>query len=250
MTKISSFGFGTAYLHHLSKLKQKEILNVAVDSGITHFDTAPYYGYGIAESALSSISNKKNVTIASKFGLYPKGGSNQNKYEVVSRKLMGKLIPSINKEIIDFSIASASRSLDETRRRIKRDYLDYFMLHEPSNFSGSEKPLEDWLNEQVKIGNILNYGLAGSLKDISLDSKNFYNILQSDFEFNSINKDYFFKKFNTKTFFTYHWLKNLSLKEIRKKIIYIRSLNGKEPNYNQCFLFSTKNIKHVKDYTI
>ena len=250
MTKLSSFGFGTAYLHHLSASKQIEILNVAIDNGITHFDTAPFYGYGIAERALSSISNKKNVTITSKFGLYPKGGSNQNKYEVVSRKLIGRLIPSINKEIIDFSIASASKSLDETRRRVKRDYLDYFMLHEPNNFSGLEKPLEDWLNEQVKIGNILNYGLAGSLKGISLDSKNFYNNLQSSFEFNSINKDYFFKKFNTKTFFTYNWLKNLSPKDIRKKIIYIKSLSTKESYYNECFLFSTKNIERIKDYSI
>ena len=47
--KTSKIGFGTASLHHIrSSSKRISILKTALNSGITHFDTARLYGNGIA----------------------------------------------------------------------------------------------------------------------------------------------------------------------------------------------------------
>jgi aryl-alcohol dehydrogenase-like predicted oxidoreductase len=46
----SSFGFGTAYLGRRHGLRRGvRLLNTAFEEGITHFDTAPMYGPGLAE---------------------------------------------------------------------------------------------------------------------------------------------------------------------------------------------------------
>ena len=250
LPNVSLFGFGTAYLHHLTQKHQNKILNTAIENGITHFDTAPFYGSGVAERALSSISNKNNITVASKFGLYPRGGSDQRQLEAICRKLAGKILPSINKEIIDFSITVASKSLDGTRRRIKRDYLDYFFLHEPCNFLGAEEVLDSWLKEQVKLGNILNYGLAGNLNNINLKKSSFFNNLQTNYEYIKLKKNTLNKNLSTTTFFSYHWLNELSPEEIKKKILFAKSAANKGHSFNECYLFSTKNINRFSDYAL
>ena len=52
----SRLGMGTAALHHLSTERARQsLLAAALYAGITHFDTAPMYGEGLAERSLGQF---------------------------------------------------------------------------------------------------------------------------------------------------------------------------------------------------
>lgn len=58
----------------LTSAGRLRLLEVAFEEGITHFDTAPLYGQGLAESLLGKFarSRRDSLTITTKFGLVPK----------------------------------------------------------------------------------------------------------------------------------------------------------------------------------
>ncbi len=58
----------------LTSAGRLRLLDVAFEEGITHFDTAPLYGQGLAESLLGRFarSRREALTITTKFGLVPK----------------------------------------------------------------------------------------------------------------------------------------------------------------------------------
>ena len=98
---LSRFSFGTASLHHLGALgKQVRHLRAALEAGFSHFDTAPLYGFGMAERALGrafSDARSEAVTIATKVGLYPPGGAAQGRVAMLARKIVGKALPAMSR---------------------------------------------------------------------------------------------------------------------------------------------------------
>ncbi len=58
----------------LTSAGRLRLLEVAFEEGISHFDTAPLYGQGQAESLLGSFARSRRdaLTITTKFGLFPK----------------------------------------------------------------------------------------------------------------------------------------------------------------------------------
>jgi aryl-alcohol dehydrogenase-like predicted oxidoreductase len=161
---VSRLSFGTASLHHLFRSSQRQrLLAAAVETGFTHFDTSPYYGYGLAEEEIGRLvrSCSSEFTIASKFGLYPPAGSSAGAAQVAVRKAVGKILPSVSAPIQDWSLSRAQDSLDNTLRRIGRDYLDILYLHEPCYGQFDETALVGWLEGQRKFGKIRYWGLAG-----------------------------------------------------------------------------------------
>src|SRR5262245_31731395 len=90
---ISHFAFGTASLHHLpSSRSRRTLLDAAVAHGFTHFDSAPIYGFGLTERELAPLlAAEPSLTVATKVGLYPPGGSEQTWTAVLARKFLGKL---------------------------------------------------------------------------------------------------------------------------------------------------------------
>src|SRR6266513_547691 len=86
---VSRLSFGTASLHHLrTSRRRQDLLAAAFDHGFTHFDTAPYYGFGIAEEELGRflIGRRTEVTITTKVGLYPPADAYPNIASVWIRK--------------------------------------------------------------------------------------------------------------------------------------------------------------------
>jgi aryl-alcohol dehydrogenase-like predicted oxidoreductase len=76
--RVSRFSFGTAGLFNasLSARERGRLLNAAYDAGFTHFDTAPYYAFGIAERDLRPfLASRPNATVTTKVGLYSRRGS-------------------------------------------------------------------------------------------------------------------------------------------------------------------------------
>lgn len=162
--RVSRLGFGTASLHRrLSRSTRLRLLDAAFDHGISHFDTAPYYGYGLAEADLGVFlrGRRDRVTVATKVGLYPPVESSRSAWEVLFRKGAGKLLPRLSSPRIDWSLEAAERSLTKSLRRLGTDYVDVVFLHEPEFSAIDSNSWLAWLEEQRSRGRVRYWGLAG-----------------------------------------------------------------------------------------
>jgi aryl-alcohol dehydrogenase-like predicted oxidoreductase len=162
---VSRLAFGTASLHHLfSATTRYRLIAEAFSLGITHFDTSPYYGYGIAEVSLGKALVKVGhaCTIATKVGLYPPAGASASGLAVWVRKAAARARPALSKPLVDWSIASARRSLDMSLRRLARDYVDFLLLHEPAPALVGVDEVLRWLETEAAAGRIRAWGVAGA----------------------------------------------------------------------------------------
>ena len=88
--EVSRLSFGTASLHHLHSSRTRQaLLQGALDVGITHFDTSPFYGYGLAERELGIFQarNRGLFTVATKIGLYPPDSMSPNMLSIWTNKI-------------------------------------------------------------------------------------------------------------------------------------------------------------------
>ena len=161
--RVSRLTFGTASLHHCYRQSQRlKLLNTAFASGITHFDTSPYYGYGLAESDLGLFMRGRRdaVTVATKVGLYPPGAA-YGSLGVWLRKAAGKIYGRVAKPRVDWSVREAERGLNASLKRLMTDYIDILFMHEPDPaLVGSDEFLA-WLEKKRSEGKIRYWGLAG-----------------------------------------------------------------------------------------
>src|SRR3954453_20950898 len=105
----SSFGFGTVYLGRRQGMRHGvRLLEAAFEQGITHFDTAPMYGLGLAEPIVGRFlrGRRDAVTVTTKVGLSapPK----------ISLLLPGRLIKGPLASRRDFGVRRARASLDRS----------------------------------------------------------------------------------------------------------------------------------------
>ena len=162
--RVSRLSFGTASLHHLaSSRRRQDLLSAAFDNGFTHFDTAPSYGYGIAEQELGRFLNGRrgSVTIATKIGLYPPSGARPTTASVWLRKAAGKLFPACSRPIVNWSVEAATQSLDASLRRLGTEQVDLLLLHEPVHGALDPDAFLSWLQREQSKGRIRAWGLAG-----------------------------------------------------------------------------------------
>jgi aryl-alcohol dehydrogenase-like predicted oxidoreductase len=130
---VSRFSFGTASLFSVGPGKRRaNLLSSAYDHGFTHFDTAPYYGFGTAERDLKPLlAGHPEITVATKVGLYSPGGEAQPEAAVFFRKAAGRIFSGLSRPTVDWSVASARESLEGSLRRLGRERVDLYLLHEP-----------------------------------------------------------------------------------------------------------------------
>lgn len=124
--------------------ESRAALNRAFEKGITFFDTADLYGYGHSERLIGETfqSKRAQVVIASKVGRLNQDGAQ------------------------DFSPVHIRRSLDESLKRLKTDYLDLYQLHDPPIKTLEEGPeICETLRSLKETGAIRAWGI--SLKDPS-----------------------------------------------------------------------------------
>jgi aryl-alcohol dehydrogenase-like predicted oxidoreductase len=84
------------------------IVHAALDVGCNFFDTAPGYGGGHSEEFLGEVLSplRRDVVICSKFGHSARGET-------------------------DFGVSAIRPSVEESLRRLRTDYLDIVLLHNP-----------------------------------------------------------------------------------------------------------------------
>ncbi|MCU1293621.1 MAG: hypothetical protein JWP08_2471 [Bryobacterales bacterium] len=109
--RLSELGFGAAGLGNdygtLDAAEGQRAVDKAIDSGVTYFDTAPYYGRTLSEERLGvALQGKRDrVVLSTKLGRYDKAS-------------------------FDFSAARVQSSIDESLARLRTDYVDLLIAHD------------------------------------------------------------------------------------------------------------------------
>lgn len=159
---VSRLILGTASLFNVGdKRARHRLIDAAIDAGFSHFDTAPLYGFGMAERDLGDVlRHRDGITLTTKVGLYAPGGEEQSALRVTARKALGRVVPALSRAQSDFSADRARNSLDASLRRLRRDRIDLYMLHEPDIATVDVPRWIDWLAEERARGRIGAFGIA------------------------------------------------------------------------------------------
>jgi aryl-alcohol dehydrogenase-like predicted oxidoreductase len=166
-------GFGTGGLLRITSARRRQdVLSAALSSGITHFDTAPLYGFGESERALGRFlrGRRHRVTLTTKFGLQPSPlAARLVLFQTAARRTL-ELFPSLRRAAVRnsgvlqtppaFSRAAAMQSLEKSLRALRTDHVNFFLAHQASADSMPDEDLIDWLEAVRKAGKIAAFGVA------------------------------------------------------------------------------------------
>ncbi len=122
----------------MNKGVAEKLIHAALDAGINLFDTAPNYGGGESERILGEAleGRRGDVVLVSKFGHRADGPK-------------------------DFSIERFDERLVASLERLKTDYLDVLLLHNPPfEIYNGQDPIWEALEKARKAGKIRHYGAS------------------------------------------------------------------------------------------
>jgi aryl-alcohol dehydrogenase-like predicted oxidoreductase len=144
--KVSEVGFGAWQLgngelwHTMSDEEAIALVHEALDYGINYFDTAPGYGNGNSERLLG------------------KAFENRSRYRLVINTKFGHTADGRE----DFSAAAIRGAIEDSCRRLKTDYLDSILLHNPPAhiLTGQSEEHYEVFEALKKEGKILAYGAS------------------------------------------------------------------------------------------
>ena len=161
-------------------------LNVALDGGVTHFDVARSYGYGEAEAFLGKFfeGRREDVVIASKFGIQPtwKAGLLRPLKPMVRalKARRGASVSDANSkphepvspsrkdhfhERIELTPDAMRSSLHQSLKALRTDYLDVYLIHEPTGKLEHLEPLMEQADALKNEGKIRAWGLSMAWQD-------------------------------------------------------------------------------------
>jgi aryl-alcohol dehydrogenase-like predicted oxidoreductase len=86
---------------------------------------------------------------------------------VLARKAIGRVLPSSNRPMHDWTVERAKRSLDASLRRLGRDHVELYMLHEPDWASVRSDEWLRWLDDEVAGGRVGHFGIAGEAERVA-----------------------------------------------------------------------------------
>ena len=129
---FTELGFGTAPLGNLyraiSDAEAEAILNLAWESGVRYYDTAPLYGMGLSETRLNRFLRGKprdEYVLSTKVGRLLKAAT------PATRDGIGKWFDVPNRtEIYDYSYDGVMRSLEFSLERLGVDRVDILFAHD------------------------------------------------------------------------------------------------------------------------
>ena len=152
--QVSVIGFGGASISgegggygfgHITEEEALLLLRKSFERGITLFDTAPVYGFGLSEKRIGKAfsANRDQIVIASK----------------------GGVTWDTNKRIgIDNNPKVMQKMLEQSLKDLSTDYIDLYMIHWPDKNIDIRKPME-YLSRAKDEKKILAIGLCNSCVD-------------------------------------------------------------------------------------
>ncbi|MEJ0013605.1 MAG: aldo/keto reductase [Bauldia sp.] len=127
--QVTTLGLGTASLGGnmlaVSDPMAREIVDLALDSGIRYVDTAPYYGYGKSERSVGDgIRDRKNWVLSTKVGrlLAPRFGP------IPAGENWKSPLPFV--PVYDYSYDAVMRSFGDSLQRLGLNHIDILYIHD------------------------------------------------------------------------------------------------------------------------
>ncbi len=137
--KVPTMAVGCMRINRTDRKNAEEFLKTAIESGANFFDHADIYGRGECEEIFSDILEmgsqiREKIIIQSKCGIVP-----------------GKMY--------DFSKEHIIKSVEESLKRLKTDYLDVLLLHRPDALCEPQEVAEAF-SELKKSGKVIHFGVS------------------------------------------------------------------------------------------
>jgi D-threo-aldose 1-dehydrogenase len=177
-TDMIPLGFGCGGL--MDKLGPSEslrLLEIAIESGITYFDTARMYGYGRAEGILGKLMprHRKRVILASKAGIIPPNRSIPRRLASRGIGLLQRGMPKL-KDFVRapevwqprfgmFEVADLAKSLETSLKELRTDYLDILLLHECTAADVASPRLLEFFQNLKQQGKVRAFGIATNIEE-------------------------------------------------------------------------------------
>jgi aryl-alcohol dehydrogenase-like predicted oxidoreductase len=120
----------------------EQVVDEALDHGVTFFDTADSYGLGASEELLGAalVGRRDEVVVATKFGMDMKGRNGPDHGARASRRYV-------------------RRAVEASLRRLGTDHIDLYQLHQPDLVTPVEETLAA-MNELVVEGKVRYLGCS------------------------------------------------------------------------------------------
>jgi D-threo-aldose 1-dehydrogenase len=136
--KVSRLALGTAPLGNLlaevAEDQAEAVLAAALDAGMNYIDTAPYYGYGLAEERVGRALQGRprgDLVISTKVGRLLRPGLRAGD-ELNDGKPFYLANPHLRAQR-DYSYDGTLRSLEESLVRLGTDHVDIVHIHDPDD---------------------------------------------------------------------------------------------------------------------
>ena len=134
---VTRLGLGTAPLAGLFRsaddAQAAEAVERAYALGLRYFDTAPLYGYGLAEQRLGRALRGKpreGVVVSTKVGRLLRADAPPDLSQHHDGEPFFKGTPPVN-PVFDFSYEGVMTSLEESLQRLHLDRVDILYIHDP-----------------------------------------------------------------------------------------------------------------------
>ena len=169
--ELPRIGMGTAGIGNLyapvSADEARATLAAAWDAGIRFFDTAPHYGFGLAEKRLGE--GLATLDTAGEAILSTKVGRLLVRTESEARERHGFVDAEPFEPVFDYSRDAILRSHEESLARLRRDGIDILLAHdigELTHGAENERHMRDFLDTGYKAMDELKR--AGAIKAVGI----------------------------------------------------------------------------------
>jgi D-threo-aldose 1-dehydrogenase len=136
--EMPRLGLGTAALGGLYAAVSHEDAVATVDTsyelGLRLFDTAPLYGYGLAEERLGAAlrTRRRDFVLSTKVGRLLRPDAPPDPTQLSNGEPIYRATPALN-PVVDFTATGVRTSLQESRERIGIDQIDLVYVHDPES---------------------------------------------------------------------------------------------------------------------
>ena len=184
-TQVSEIGFGGAAISgegggygfgHIAENDAIALLHESFEKGITIFDSAPAYGFGLAEKRMGKAFAEKR----DKVFMVSKGGITWDDRKRIT---------------LDNSPKILQKMLEQSLKDLKTEYIDLYMIHWPDKNVDIRTPME-YLSKIKEEGKIRAIGLSNSFPEDIIKAMEIDRVdaLQNEFNlFNASVKDTIFE---------------------------------------------------------
>jgi D-threo-aldose 1-dehydrogenase len=131
--RLPQLGFGAAAVGNLyrsvSEDQAREAVQGALEAGISYFDTAPYYGFGLSERRLGDVlaesDPRGSCLISTKVGRLLKPLDS-----IAGTERHGFVGGDAFEPHFDYTYDGVMRSFEQSLRRLRRDRVDILLAHD------------------------------------------------------------------------------------------------------------------------